>query len=94
MVKALADREAAVRISVASALASVDAVQAKTAVPVLLEILKDRDAENRRGAVFVLGQIGPDAREALPALKQSLKDPSSEVRQAVENSLKAIDASK
>ena len=38
-----------------------------------------------------LGEIGPDAKSAVPALIESLKDPSLEVRDMAGASLKKID---
>ena len=57
----------------------------------LVKVLDDKDAENRRGAAFVLGQLGGRARDALPALRKAQKDASPEVRQAADNAVKAIE---
>ncbi len=45
----------------------------KTVVPVLVTALEEPDAEVRREAAEVLGEVGPQARAGLPALKKQLK---------------------
>jgi HEAT repeat protein len=44
-------------------------------IPALIEALKDRDGDVRRWAMELLGEFGPEAREAVPALIQLLKSP-------------------
>jgi HEAT repeat protein len=56
--------------------------------PVLLEALKDDNREVQRAAVNALGEIGPDAKEAIPALAAILRDsdrqsPQHEARDAL-----------
>jgi HEAT repeat protein len=51
------------------------------AVPRLLNALKHEKA--RPGVVYVLGEIGPDAKPAVAALVKLLDDPSEEVRHEV-----------
>jgi len=46
----------------------------KAAVPVLIELLKHKDPAIREWAASTLRQIGPDAKEAVPALVQALAD--------------------
>ena len=43
-------------------------------VPVLVANLGDKDAEVRRGAAYVLGEVGEAAKSAAPALRAALKD--------------------
>jgi HEAT repeat protein len=45
----------------------------KASVPALTEALKDSDEQIRTGAVRSLEQIGPDARDAVPALLDLVK---------------------
>ena len=45
-----------------------------------------------RGAAYVLGQVGPAAKEAVPALKELLRDPKGEVRQAAAAAVKKIES--
>ena len=47
--------------------------KAKTAVPALIEGLKDADDGVRCGVVNALGEIGPDAKEAVPGLVKVLR---------------------
>ena len=49
--------------------------KAAPAVSELIVVLNDPDIEVRRGAARALGQIGPDAEDAVPALIKALKDP-------------------
>jgi HEAT repeat protein len=50
------------------------------ALPVLLEAMHSEDVAVRRRAAVVLGQIGPEAREAIGPLSELLKDPDATVR--------------
>ena len=43
-------------------------------VPALIHKLKDKDKEVRTNAAFALGQIGPAAKEAVPALEAAARD--------------------
>jgi HEAT repeat protein len=92
LLKAVTGKDGTVRISVASALAAVDPEKSDKIVPVLVETLKDRDAEARRGAAVVLGQFGSRAKTALPALRQATTDSSNEVSRAAETAIKLIEA--
>jgi len=47
-------------------------VDRQGAVPPLIGALQDRDAEVRKAAAWALGQIGPEAEAALPALHEAL----------------------
>jgi HEAT repeat protein len=47
----------------------------RAAVPALTDLLASPDAEQRRQAVWILGDIGPEAVEAVPALIARLADP-------------------
>jgi HEAT repeat protein len=49
--------------------------EARTAVPDLIELVKDRNESVRLHATFVLRCLGPEARDAVPALTECLKDP-------------------
>ncbi len=50
------------------------------AVPDLLELLSDADADTRRHALFGLGRIGPQAAEALVQIRERLTDEDPHVR--------------
>jgi HEAT repeat protein len=62
----------------------------KPAIPVLLELLQDRDERVRFLATSVLGGIGPDAESAIPALTDLLNDKSRAVRRVAAKALKKI----
>ena len=55
-----------------------------------VKLLKEGDPQGRRQAAIVLATIGPDAREAIPALSKALKDKEPTVRQAVKDALEKI----
>src|SRR5947207_768525 len=46
----------------------------REAVPALLQALREGDPDVRKVAVVALGQIGPDASEAVPLLVEALAD--------------------
>ena len=50
-------------------------------------MLKDKRAGTRLNAAGALGEIGPDAREAIPALRDALKDSDPYVRAQAATSL-------
>jgi hypothetical protein len=66
----------------------------KPAIPVLLELLQDRDERVRFLAASVLGGIGPDAGSAVPVLTDLLKDESRAVRRIAAKALKKIETQK
>ena len=53
-------------------------------------LLKDKEPDVRLNTVNTLAKIGPDAREAVPALIPLLKDKSRDVREATEAALEKI----
>jgi len=59
-------------------------------VPELIEALRSKEVELRGAAVLALGEIGPGARSAIPALTLSLKDESADVRKAAAQALGKI----
>jgi len=62
-------------------------------VPVLVEHLTHQRAEIRRWAATVLGEIGPDANDAIPALMHASSDEDPGVREAARRSLDLISPS-
>jgi HEAT repeat protein len=60
-------------------------------IPALIRCLRGQDLDNRREAAWMLSHIGPDAREAVPALLAALSDPASLDRARVTDALKKID---
>ena len=64
----------------------------KAAVPYLIQALKDEISEVRFAAVGALGQIGPDARDAIQPLIEALEDKNLLYREAAEDALEKIQA--
>ena len=62
----------------------------KEIVPHMISLLKDDNWEMRRGSAWMLGKLGPDAKDAIPALTEALNDPSEAVRTKAAVSLKKI----
>ncbi len=63
----------------------------KSTLPVLLQSLADRDVHVRCTAVRALQQFGTDARVAIPALRDLLKDGDEEVRAAAKEAILQIE---
>jgi len=84
---ALEHEQAKVRRAAAQSLGNVGAL-AVTALPKLIDCLKDSDGDVRWAAVATLGRIGPEARAAVPVLTEALKD--SILRGMAADSLGAI----
>jgi HEAT repeat protein len=70
MVDALSDR--AVTGSIALALGR-HGSRARRAVPAMVELLRERNAQSETSIVRALGEIGPDARAAVPVLRDLLE---------------------
>jgi HEAT repeat protein len=60
----------------------------------VIPMLSDPDPLIRRTAAYVLEQIGPPAKEAVPALEEAMKDASTDVMMAVSRALEAIEPSR
>lgn len=100
VVKALADKETAVRAAAAKAYGMLDP-EPKEAVPALLKLLKeDKAAEVKVAAVEGLGMMGPSAKEATKELREvvrSKKDKDNRptpLARAAQNSLRQINPPK
>jgi len=59
-------------------------------VPVLITALGDENPDARTGAAVILGDIGPEAKEAVPSLVRALADNDKEVRKYAAQSLGLI----
>ena len=59
-------------------------------VPHMITLLKDDDWEIRRGAAWMLGKLGPEAEDAVPALTEALRDSNAVVRAKASEALKRI----
>jgi HEAT repeat protein len=62
----------------------------KEIVPHMVSLLNDDEWEMRRGGAYMLGKVGPDAEDAVPALTEALNDPNDAVRMKAEEALKKI----
>jgi HEAT repeat protein len=58
---------------------------------VLAEALKEKDNDVRIKAAGLLGEIGPAAKAAVPALREMLRDRDPAVHDAAAEGLKKID---
>jgi hypothetical protein len=63
----------------------------KDAVRPLILALEDDDPNQRAAAAVTLGNIGQDARQAVPALKKALNDPKVRVRLSAAGALLLVD---
>lgn len=90
---ALLDEDELVSARSAQALAHAGS-KAVIAVADLLRLLEDRREGIRIGACIGLGGIGPAAREALPALRRALQDPSHDVRRFAQRAIEKIERTK
>jgi len=59
-------------------------------VPYIVPLLKDQEWEMRRGGAWLLGKVGPDAEDAVPALTEALNDSNAAVRMKAAEALKRI----
>jgi HEAT repeat protein len=67
-----------VRVNTAAALGMIRS-SPETVVPALVEtFLKDEHPDARRCAMMSIGQFGPDAKLALPLLREAAKDPKNQ----------------
>jgi HEAT repeat protein len=79
--------ESTVRIKVAQALVRIG----EPSVPSLVEALKHAKEEVRLLAATALGEIGADAKPALPALRKAADDPVEDVRRAAADAIRLIE---
>lgn len=90
--KALDDKDAKIRAAAATCIGQVDEPTDKI-VPLLTKMLKeDKEESVKIGAAMGLGSIGPNAKSAVPALREIQKsaDKKSDVGKAAQKALKAI----
>ncbi len=64
---------------------------AAPAVPKLIASLRGNDRAEQLGAIQALGSIGPDAREAIPAIRPFEEDTDSYFRDAAIWAVRCID---
>jgi HEAT repeat protein len=64
--------------------------QPRQALPFLITALKEGSVNSRSLAAILLGNIGPDAKEAIPALEALQNDSNTALRANVQRALKSI----
>ena len=62
----------------------------KTSIPQLIDCCKDKMPQVRWTAAVVLGNIGPDAKAAVPTLRTMLQDSDNNVRAQAQNALNRL----
>jgi HEAT repeat protein len=83
-------------VRISQAIEGIAVRQRREVVPFLVTILKEKPPkpipgnEVRIGATYYLARIGPDAREAIPALQAELGDEEERFRKYVADALNAI----
>jgi HEAT repeat protein len=88
--KALRDEDALVRIEAAAALARVEG-RPEVVLPVLIARLRgDNDDRAQCRAAEALGEMGEQARDAVPALTEAREDRARNVREAAARALRKI----
>jgi HEAT repeat protein len=89
---ALKDEDEQVRLSVALALWGKGKASLRAdLVTVATAALKSQSASIRKRAAVVLGEFGAEAREAVPALVEALRESDATVRQAAAAALRRVD---
>ena len=64
---------------------------AEPAVPALIDLLENGDVHDRRLAALTLGEIGPAAEDAIPALLEAVDDEDEGVVEMALAALEVID---
>jgi HEAT repeat protein len=74
-----------------SAAVALGCIKSEVAIPVLIDAVKDNDADLRRVAAFALREFGAKAKPAVPTLIHALSDSDMYVRQHAGWALQEID---
>ncbi|MBX3747023.1 MAG: HEAT repeat domain-containing protein [Verrucomicrobiae bacterium] len=82
--------DADTKISALAEIAKMGA-EAASAVPRIVPLLDDEDPIVRRTAAYTLGTIGPDAKAAVPKLREMMRTNDRDQATAVANALRAIE---
>jgi len=90
LIAALNDPDPRVMALAAQAIGSIGP-DASSAVTALVALLASADAGSRPSAIIGLAGIGPAARDALPAIRKALSDPSANVRRIAERAITMIE---
>lgn len=93
LVGVLNDSDRTVRINAAEALVRIDSKKSSQAIPVLTAALDATDEHELMRITMLLHQIGPDAKQAIPALIKILNDQRTLVRLEAALAITAIDPS-
>ena len=80
LVAALEDPEPAVQAAALAALVQSGAELPEGSIAKLTGFLTSLDTDARADTILALGQLGPQASEAFPAIEKALSDESSEIR--------------
>ncbi|MFN7987543.1 MAG: HEAT repeat domain-containing protein [Thermoanaerobaculia bacterium] len=83
------------RVAAAEALGEIGPTGAKASVPALAKAAKeDRWPKVRSTALTALGELGPAAKDAIPVLREALKDPDGWISLAARNALFRVEPGK
>lgn len=91
MMTHLNHRDRRIQLAAAEALLKIDERQSSVVVPFLIEYLRRTDQWDRDRAAEMLGQLGPKAKAAAPALREATKDADPRVRANATEALKKIE---
>ncbi len=64
---------------------------AAPALSKLIPMLKDQDAVTRRLAAYAIGQIGPAAKSALPALNEAMNGADRDFSTSLVNAIRSVE---
>jgi HEAT repeat protein len=87
----LQHRDRMLQLAAAEALLRIDGLQASVVVPFLIEYLRRTDQWDRDRAAQILGQLGPKAKAAAPALREAVNDSNASVRLRATEALRMIE---
>jgi HEAT repeat protein len=90
LTKLLKDPNLPVRVKAATALFRIDRQQGKNAVPALCDGVKQGNSTERIQAIQLLGQIGPDAKDACTTLLETLNETDGNLRNTASFALNQI----
>jgi HEAT repeat protein len=89
LLRRLGDDDPVIRIRAAS-LISAMGLQARTAIPALLDLLTHPSAQSRNLAAWTLGNLGQHVVEVIPLLRKALQDSDEGVRNMTRQALDKI----
>jgi HEAT repeat protein len=89
LIQRLKNPELTVRVHAGIVLGGIG-VEARPALPALLELRRSEDVHDRRLAALTLGALGYDLAEAVPPLRDSLHDEDETVRRLAAEALQEM----